>query len=66
MDESLCPTRPPGPDLPPDAPRFPLPKRHRRMLACAAVAASVALGAFGVAATVETVQQRTVVVSASH
>ncbi|MFD5560088.1 MULTISPECIES: hypothetical protein [Kitasatospora] len=37
--------------------RFPLPKRHRRMLACAAVAASVVLGSFGVAATVETVRQ---------
>ncbi|GGQ69821.1 hypothetical protein [Kitasatospora griseola] len=37
--------------------RFPLPKRHRRMLACAAVAASVVLGSFGVAVTVETVRQ---------
>ncbi|MFE0462785.1 hypothetical protein ACFW1A_26380 [Kitasatospora sp. NPDC058965] len=43
-----------------------MPQRHRRVLACAAVAASVALGAFGVAATVETVQQQTVVVNASH
>ncbi|MEV0532383.1 hypothetical protein [Kitasatospora sp. NPDC050463] len=37
-------------------PRFPLPQRHRRFLACAAVLASVALGALGVGATVETVQ----------
>ncbi|BAJ32168.1 MULTISPECIES: hypothetical protein [Kitasatospora] len=36
-------------------PRFPLPRRHRRLLAVAAVAASVALGALGVGATVETV-----------
>ncbi|MER5639438.1 hypothetical protein ABT095_21075 [Kitasatospora sp. NPDC002227] len=42
---------------PPAAPpeRFPLPQRHRRVLACAAVAASIALGSLGVAATVETV-----------
>ncbi|WP_371478289.1 hypothetical protein [Kitasatospora sp. NBC_00315] len=40
--------------------RFPLPQRHRRLLACAAVAASVALGAFGVGATVETVRHGTV------
>lgn len=38
--------------------RFPLPKRHRRMLACAAVAASVALGSLGVGATVETVRHQ--------
>lgn len=43
----------------PEAPRFPLPKRHRRLLACAAVAASLALGSLGVAATVETVQPGT-------
>ncbi|WP_457027948.1 hypothetical protein [Kitasatospora sp. P5_F3] len=40
-----------------EVPRFPLPKRHRRFIACAAVAASVALGTLGVGATVETVQQ---------
>ncbi|QKW22817.1 hypothetical protein HUT16_30320 [Kitasatospora sp. NA04385] len=39
-------------------PRFPLPLRHRRLLACAAVAASVALGSFGVGATVETVRHQ--------
>ncbi|MFJ4674784.1 hypothetical protein [Kitasatospora sp. NPDC088783] len=39
-------------------PRFPLPRRHRRLLACAAVAASVALGSLGVGATVETVRQQ--------
>jgi hypothetical protein len=66
MDESLYPTRPPGPDLRADGPRFPLPRLHRRVLACAAVAASIALGACGVAATVETVAHQTVVVSASH
>ncbi|MFF1905857.1 hypothetical protein [Kitasatospora sp. NPDC058218] len=37
-------------------PRFPLPQRHRRFLACAAVLASIALGTLGVGATVETVQ----------
>ncbi|MFJ5921764.1 hypothetical protein ACIQF6_04045 [Kitasatospora sp. NPDC092948] len=44
--------------IPSSAPdrRFPLPRRHRRMLACAAVAASVVLGSFGVGATVETVR----------
>ncbi|MED7949530.1 MULTISPECIES: hypothetical protein [unclassified Streptomyces] len=41
-------------------PRFPLPKRHRRLLACAAVLASVTLGTLGVGATVETVQPGTV------
>ncbi|WP_380281228.1 hypothetical protein [Kitasatospora purpeofusca] len=41
-------------------PRFPMPQRHRRFLACAAVLASVALGTLGVAATVETVQHGTV------
>ncbi|MFJ1751382.1 hypothetical protein [Kitasatospora sp. NPDC088134] len=40
-------------------PRFPLPRRHRRLLACAAVAASVALGSLGVGATVETVRHET-------
>ncbi|GAA0689186.1 hypothetical protein GCM10010193_49220 [Kitasatospora atroaurantiaca] len=45
--------------------RFPLPQRHRRYLACAAVAASVALGSLGVAATVETVRQDTVAASAA-
>ncbi len=40
--------------------RFPLPKRHRRFLACAAVAASLALGTLGVGATVETVQHGSV------
>lgn len=45
--------------------RFPLPQRHRRFLACAAVAASVALGSLGVAATVETVRQDTVAVGAA-
>ncbi|MFE1322278.1 hypothetical protein [Kitasatospora phosalacinea] len=39
-------------------PRFPLPRRHRRLLACAAVAASVALGSLGVGATVETVRHQ--------
>ncbi|MER5866357.1 hypothetical protein [Kitasatospora sp. NPDC002040] len=39
-----------------EVPRFPLPKRHRRFIACAAVAASIALGSLGVAATVEAVQ----------
>ncbi|MFB7666668.1 hypothetical protein ACFC1R_22405 [Kitasatospora sp. NPDC056138] len=48
--------------LPPD--RFPLPQRHRRVLACAAVAASIALGSLGVAATVESVRQDTLAVSA--
>ena len=40
--------------------RFPLPKRHRRFLACAAVAASIALGTLGVGATVETVRSDSV------
>ncbi|MGW4898816.1 hypothetical protein ACWEQL_42340 [Kitasatospora sp. NPDC004240] len=40
----------------PQEPRFPLPRRHRRVLACAAVLASIALGALGVGATVETVR----------
>ncbi|MFC8722249.1 hypothetical protein [Kitasatospora sp. NPDC057198] len=47
------------PALPPARePRFPLPRRHRRLLACAAVAASVALGSLGVGATVETVRHQ--------
>ncbi|AUG81054.1 hypothetical protein CFP65_6398 [Kitasatospora sp. MMS16-BH015] len=46
--------------------RFPLPQRHRRVLACAAVAASIALGTLGVAATVETVGQATSAVAASR
>ncbi|MFG3051676.1 hypothetical protein ACGFZP_12115 [Kitasatospora sp. NPDC048239] len=41
-------------------PRFPLPQRHRRFLAVAAVLASVALGTLGVGATVETVRHDTV------
>ncbi|WP_327682898.1 hypothetical protein [Kitasatospora sp. NBC_00458] len=41
-------------------PRFPLPKRHRRFLACAAVLASLALGTLSVGATVETVRHDTV------
>jgi hypothetical protein len=36
---------------------FPLPQRHRRLIACAAVAASIALGSLGVGATLETVQR---------
>ncbi|WP_406207060.1 hypothetical protein OH807_34050 [Kitasatospora sp. NBC_01560] len=43
-----------------DERRFPLPQRHRRFLACAAVLASLALGTLGVGATVETVQHDTV------
>ncbi|KOV11624.1 hypothetical protein ADK60_34235 [Streptomyces sp. XY431] len=41
-------------------PRFPMPKRHRRVLAGSAVIASIALGVLGVGATVETVQHGTV------
>ncbi|MFB6891114.1 hypothetical protein ACFCX4_17605 [Kitasatospora sp. NPDC056327] len=41
-------------------PRFPLPQRHRRFLACVAVVSSVALGTLGVGATVETVRHGTV------
>ncbi|MFH9348725.1 hypothetical protein [Kitasatospora sp. NPDC017646] len=37
-------------------PRFPLPRRHRRLLACTAVLASIALGTLGVGATLETVR----------
>ncbi len=58
MDERLSP--PDGPLAPVALPRFPLPQRHRRFLACAAVAASIALGGLGVAATVETVRHDTV------
>ncbi|MGW2250376.1 hypothetical protein ACWCXH_09265 [Kitasatospora sp. NPDC001660] len=46
-------------------PRFPLPQRHRRLLACAAVLASIALGTFGVGATVETVRYDTVTTTAT-
>lgn len=51
---------PDAPGAPDGSPRFPLPQRHRRFLACAAVAASVALGTLGVGATVETVQHGTI------
>ncbi|MFE6050335.1 hypothetical protein ACFQ6N_06255 [Kitasatospora sp. NPDC056446] len=44
-----------SPQAPYQEPRFPLPQRHRRLLACIAVLCSVALGTFGVGATVETV-----------
>ncbi|MFF7453977.1 hypothetical protein [Kitasatospora sp. NPDC008115] len=47
-------------------PRFPLPQRHRRFLACAAVLASIALGTLGVAATVETVQHTTLTTATAH
>ncbi|MEV6978582.1 hypothetical protein [Kitasatospora sp. NPDC093806] len=40
-------------------PRFPMPQRHRRFLACTAVLASIALGTLGVGATVETVRHGT-------
>ncbi|MCC9305585.1 hypothetical protein LN042_00380 [Kitasatospora sp. RB6PN24] len=65
MDEPRFPGRSPlsGHD-PVDQVRFPLPKRHRRLLACAAVAASVALGGLGVGATVETVGHQQVSVNA--
>ncbi|MBD0691046.1 hypothetical protein [Streptomyces sp. CBMA123] len=45
-----------SPQAPYQEPRFPLPQRHRRLLACTAVLASIALGTLGVGATVETVQ----------
>ncbi|MBV2156188.1 hypothetical protein [Kitasatospora sp. SUK 42] len=45
-----------SPQAPYQEPRFPLPQRHRRLLACTAVLASVALGTLGVGATVETTQ----------
>ncbi|MER7751717.1 hypothetical protein [Kitasatospora sp. NPDC097643] len=48
------------PSAPYQEPRFPLPQRHRRLLAGAAVLASIALGTLGVGATVETVQHATV------
>jgi hypothetical protein len=77
MDDSLPPLRPvefPAPEsqaaagLPDslDASPFPLPQRHRRYLACAAVAASVALGTLGVGATVETVQHHTAVTASAQ
>ncbi|MFD0279375.1 hypothetical protein ACFVHB_36530 [Kitasatospora sp. NPDC127111] len=47
-------------------PRFPLPQRHRRYLACAAVLASIALGTLGVGATVETVQHATVTTATAN
>ncbi|MGW2371461.1 MULTISPECIES: hypothetical protein [Kitasatospora] len=46
-----------SPQAPYQEPRFPLPQRHRRLLACTAVLASIALGTLGVGATVETVRQ---------
>ncbi|MFF3004749.1 hypothetical protein ACFVTF_18300 [Kitasatospora sp. NPDC057940] len=49
-----------SPQAPYQEPRFPLPRRHRRLLAATAVLASIALGTFGVGATVETVQHDTV------
>ncbi|MEV7771239.1 hypothetical protein [Kitasatospora sp. NPDC086791] len=45
-----------SPQAPSQEPRLPMPQRHRRLLACTAVLASVALGALGVGATVETVE----------
>ncbi|MFJ8621693.1 hypothetical protein ACIRD3_02450 [Kitasatospora sp. NPDC093550] len=45
-----------SPQAPYQEPRFPLPQRHRRLLACTAVLASIALGTLGVGATVETVE----------
>ncbi|MFG2842101.1 hypothetical protein ACGF12_02860 [Kitasatospora sp. NPDC048296] len=45
-----------SPQAPYQEPRFPLPQRHRRLLACTAVLASIALGTLGVGATVETLQ----------
>lgn len=45
-----------NPQAPYQEPRFPLPRRHRRLLACTAVLASIALGTLGVGATVETLQ----------
>ncbi|MFI5643780.1 hypothetical protein [Kitasatospora sp. NPDC051705] len=49
-----------SPQAPDQEPRFPLPQRHRRLLACTAVLASITLGALGVGATVETVEHGTV------
>lgn len=54
------------PPATPQAPRFPLPQRHRRVLACAAVLASVALGTLGVGATVETVRDDTVATATAN
>ncbi|WP_031066821.1 hypothetical protein [Streptomyces sp. NRRL WC-3742] len=45
-----------NPPAPYEEQRFPLPQRHRRLLACSAVLASILLGTLGVGATVETVQ----------
>ncbi|MGW7445604.1 hypothetical protein [Kitasatospora sp. NPDC054795] len=45
-----------NPQAPHQEPRFPLPQRHRRLLAATAVLVSVALGTLGVGATVETVE----------
>lgn len=45
-----------SPQAPYQEPRFPLPQRHRRLLAVTAVLASIALGTLGVGATVETVE----------
>ncbi|MFI8456552.1 hypothetical protein [Kitasatospora sp. NPDC085464] len=50
-----------SPQAPYQEPRFPLPQRHRRLLACTAVLASIALGALGVGATVETVEHGSLV-----
>ncbi|WP_030056436.1 MULTISPECIES: hypothetical protein [Streptomyces] len=50
-----------SPQAPYQEPRFPLPQRHRRLLACTAVLASIALGTLGVGATVETVEHGPVV-----
>ncbi|MGA5821867.1 hypothetical protein ACPC54_28870 [Kitasatospora sp. NPDC094028] len=53
------------PQAPDQEPRFPLPQRHRRLLACTAVLASIALGTFGVGATVETVRHGTATTAAT-
>jgi hypothetical protein len=66
MDEARFPDRSLGGHQPTDQMRFPMPKRHRRLLACAAVAASIALGGLGVAATVETVEHQQVSITAAH
>ncbi|MER7579305.1 hypothetical protein [Kitasatospora sp. NPDC097691] len=50
-----------SPQAPYQEPRFPLPQRHRRLLACTAVLASIALGTLGVGATVETVEHGSLV-----
>ncbi|MFJ4190193.1 hypothetical protein [Kitasatospora sp. NPDC089509] len=54
-----------SPQAPYQEPRFPLPQRHRRLLACIAVLASIALGTLGVGATVETVQPSPLAATAS-